>query len=141
MRQGTSDVIKAWLICIAVAIVLVFAGLAFISPYFGGLNINYSEGQRTGIVYKLSDHKGVFWKTAEGELSLQLSTRNSEGGIVNEIFYFSVSDTNVVKQLQDAAVASKVITVHYRQYLFRGYKYGSTQYDIDRVIAGPSAER
>ncbi len=140
-KSGTSDIVKALAICIAVAAVLVFAGLAFLSPFFGGLNMKYSTGQRTGIVYKISSDKGVYWKTCEGELSLLLTTRNGEGGLINQIFEFSCSDTNVARQLEAAAIVGKPITVHYIQYWVRGYKYGSSGYDIDRIIAGPSAEQ
>ena len=140
-NNDETSALKVWLTVIVVAAVAVLLGIPILAPYFGGLNINYSTGQRTGIVYKISSDKGIFWKTCEGELSLQLTTRNSEGGLVNQIFEFSVSDPAVARALEAAAITGKPITVHYRQYLVRGYKYGSTSYDIDRVIAGPSAEQ
>jgi len=124
-----------------IVIGLILSMIAFLLiPVFGGLNINFSEGQRTGRIYKVST-KGLFFKTHEGELSLQLTTRGSEGGLVNQIFYFSVSDPKVALELEAAAIESKPVTVHYRQYLLRGYRYGSTGYDVDRVIASPPAVR
>lgn len=32
------------------------------SKIFGGLNVEYSSGQRTGVPFKIS-RKGVYWKT------------------------------------------------------------------------------
>jgi hypothetical protein len=69
----------------------------------GGLNIEYSEGSRSGVVQKLS-RKGVIWKTWEGELNLGYndSRRDSEGRqtISPAIFYFSCSNHDAAKQIK-----------------------------------------
>jgi flagellar basal body-associated protein FliL len=98
----------------------------------GGLNIEYSEGQRTGVPYKISK-KGVIWKTWEGELSLQLTTRDSEGRMVNQVFRYSVADDAVARDIEAAAAANEIVTLKYKQYLVRGFKYGSTDYNVESV--------
>ena len=42
-----------------------------------GNNIKYSEGQRVGVVNKISE-KGVIWKTKEGQLSLEGRTSTGD---------------------------------------------------------------
>lgn len=111
--------------------VLFFVG-SFIICACGGLNIPFSEGQRTGIVYKLSK-KGLIHKTWEGQMSLQMMTRNSEGQLVNEVFRFSVSDDAVAHQINAAAVRNEPLTLHYTQYFLRGWDKGGTGYDVTGV--------
>lgn len=97
---------------------------------FGFTGYNYSEGQRTGVVYKLSK-KGFIWKTYEGEMSLNLTTKDSDGNLVNKIFYFSVSDPKVAEEID--SLSEKKIQLNYIQYKFRGYCYGSSEYDVVSV--------
>lgn len=98
---------------------------------FGGLNIPYSEGSRSGTVTKIS-HKGMIWTTWEGELDLHrlTSTGGEHPTMTADLFYFSVSDDDVAKKVQEAEASGKRATLHYRQYLLRGWKYGGTSYDI-----------
>lgn len=98
----------------------------------GGMNIEYSEGARTGVPYKISK-KGLIWKTWEGDLSLQLTTRNSEGQMINQIFSYSVADEKIAKEIEAASQANEVVTLKYKQYLLRGFRYGGTDYDIVEV--------
>lgn len=95
---------------------------------FGGLNYEYSNGSRSGVVQKISK-KGLFWETWEGELNLGYMEQ-TEGGLAPAIFYFSVSDDDVAKQVQDAEQRGGRTTLEYKQYLLRGFKYGGTPYDI-----------
>lgn len=112
------------LILVAFLIVLVTAGFGFL----GFRGINYSDGQRTGSVYKLSK-KGLFFKTWEGEMSLNLVTRK-DGMMINQIFNFSVSDDKVAHAIEQAAQTNTPCTLKYEQYLMRGYKYGSSSYTV-----------
>jgi len=104
---------------------------------FGGNGIAFSEGQRTGKVYKISN-KGILWKTWEGQLSLQLVTADGNGRMVNEVFDFSCSDPAVVDQIKAAAMSGEQVTLSYIQYLFRSWREGSTGYDVVRVDRGES---
>lgn len=98
----------------------------------GGINWEYSEGSRSGVVQKLSK-KGVFWKTWEGELNLgYMQATSTEHGqnIAPAIFYFSVENEEVAKELVEAEKSGKRVTVEYKQYFMRGYNKGGTSYDI-----------
>lgn len=101
----------------------------------GGLNIEYSNGSRSGVVQKISK-KGFFWKTWEGELNLGYNTYTNDGDskvLVPAIFEFSVSSDEVAKKLQMAEESGHRVTVEYKQYLLMGYNKGGTGYDITRV--------
>ena len=57
---------------------LVLGGVLIWSGYEGiGNNIEYSEGQRVGVVNKISE-KGLIWKTKEGQLSLEGRTSTGD---------------------------------------------------------------
>ncbi len=72
----------------------------------------YSDGNRTGLLQKLS-RKGTVFKTYEGELVL--SSISSTGGvaIASEKFYFSVVDKAVAKKME--AFEGKQVKLHYLQ--------------------------
>lgn len=129
---------------LVLAVLFVLALIVFIpaAKMLGFNGIEYSDGSRTGVNYKISK-KGLIWKTHEGELSLQMMTRNAEGAMVNQIFRYSVSDSAVAKDIETLSSSGRPITLHYKEYLLRGYKYGSTGYDIVKVTGGeqPAAEQ
>ena len=57
---------------------IVLAGALICGGYQGiGNNIEYSEGQRVGVVNKISE-KGLIWKTKEGQLSLEGRTSTGD---------------------------------------------------------------
>ena len=57
---------------------LSLTGALMFSIYQGiGNNIEYSEGQRIGVLNKISE-KGMFWKTYEGQLSLEGRTSTGD---------------------------------------------------------------
>ena len=49
------------------------------------------------------------------------------------IFYFSIRDPKVVEKLRTAERTGTRVTLHYEYYLLRGWKYGSTDYNITDV--------
>lgn len=106
--------------------------LIFSSKIFGGLNIEYSSGQRTGVPLKIS-RKGVYWKTWEGELSLQMMKAGENGRMVNMIFTYSVSSDSIAQIIESRAKSGDVVTLHYKEYFLRGFMYGETSYDIIAV--------
>ena len=105
----------------------------------GGLNIEYSEGSRSGVIQKLSK-KGVVWKTWEGELNLGYndSRIDLEGRqtIVPAVFLFSCSSDDTAKSLREAEQAGRRVTIDYKQYVLRGWDKGSTSYDVTKVHDG-----
>lgn len=103
----------------------------------GGLNWEYSNGSRSGVVQKLSK-KGVVWKTWEGEMNLGYNTSSKDGDghltIAPAIFYFSVSDESVAKIVKDAEASGKRVTVDYKEYILRGWDKGATSYDVTGIV-------
>lgn len=116
-------------VIIAICGVLILGGVGSCGC---GQGCSYSDGSRNGIIYKFSK-KGIAYKTWEGEMSLALTTRNAENNLVNEIFYFSVSNESVAEKINKAMESGEKVTVKYNQYLMRSPKLGSTQYDVYAV--------
>lgn len=104
---------------------------------WGGLNIEFSEGSRSGVIQKLSK-KGIYWKTWEGELNLGYteSDTDSKGHqtLRPAMFFFSVSSDEVAAKLKKAEIGGKRVTVDYKQYWLRGYDKGGTAYDVTNVV-------
>lgn len=124
--------------CLTGGVILLVIGACVIITTIkcgGGLNIEYGEGSRSGVVQKIS-RKGLFWKTYEGELNLGYNT-NSGGKfsqVVPAIFKFSTSNAEVAKVLEDAERSGDRVMLKYKEYLFRGYDKGQTGYDIIEVV-------
>lgn len=104
----------------------------------GGLN--YSHGERHGVVNKLS-YKGIFCKTWEGEMNLggfrNVTNKDSDGNtttsVVANLFEFSVKDEAVVQKIQAAMDEGRPIGLVYDQILFRNPCAASTSYNIVEV--------
>jgi hypothetical protein len=79
----------------------------------------YSEGNRAGIVNKVS-RKGVIFKSTEGELTM-FGVR----GIEATVFKFSVDDPTVAKQVEAALDSGKRVKLHYRQKFIKGFQNDS----------------
>ena len=87
---------------------------------------SYSEGERVGILQKLS-HKGWVCKTYEGELALYVIS-----GVTPQIFSFTVRDPAVARRLNDAL--GERVRLHYNEH--RGLPsscFGDTAYFVDSV--------
>lgn len=81
---------------------------------------NYAVGERTGVLSKISK-KGVACWTMEGEMAAPSFSRSGNlrdrDTSVDNTFYFSIPDPNVLQQLEAASPGSAV-TVRYNQKLF-----------------------
>ena len=101
-------------------IVLLGFTLYFLSIYY----ITYSEGYRAGELVKFS-HKGIIFKTWEGEISQGVSEA--------QIFKFSVEDkeTKVIKDLQD--FQGKEVKLTYKERFGTFPWLGDTKYYITNV--------
>ena len=75
-------------------LLLLAAGLGWWKYYY-----NYSDGNRTGLLQKLS-HKGNLFKTWEGELILSSVISSNNMALASEKFYFSVESDSLAKVLQ-----------------------------------------
>jgi hypothetical protein len=83
----------------------------------------YSEGERAGILQKLSS-KGWVCKTHEGELAISIVP-----GVTPVIWYFSVRDESLLPALNGAL--GKRVVLHYREH--RGLPtscFGETRYFV-----------
>ena len=115
-------------VLIGVAILMILAAIAS-GPIakFVGIDREYSTGERTGVITKISQ-KGVMWKTWEGEMNLGGMSADSGGVMTPNIWKFSVKDAEVVKQLQAAGSSAKRITISYREVLKAAWSDGETDY-------------
>jgi len=105
----------------------------------------YSDGERTGVVNKLSN-KGLLCKTWEGEMLLgglktKKSTNTDSDGhtststsVVANIFEFSVTDETVVNKIKTAQRSAEVVTLTYGEFILPDICGRATSYVITDVI-------
>jgi hypothetical protein len=103
-------------------------------------DIPYSDGERTGVITKFS-HKGIFWKTWEGEMYLGgvKQTTNSDGqsAMVANIWEFSITDPELIEQVKQAQRDGERHTLHYKQVGNPKPWNGSTGYFVTKVVQTP----
>lgn len=80
-----------------------------------GCGKNYSNGERVGVVTKLSE-KGLIWKSYEGEMLMALPAEVA-GTTQPEKFEFNVSP-EAVEKVQTAMKSGKRVTLVYRQWFW-----------------------
>jgi hypothetical protein len=115
---------------VVVATLLVVPLLLFAIYTFFVVSWSYSEGERSGTLQKFS-RKGWLCKTYEGELAQYVV-----GGVAPQIWYFTVRDEALVRQMSDAV--GQNVQVHYSEH--RGVPtdcFGDTPYWVDQVKAIP----
>lgn len=136
-EKSLKDRIASWHIMrkifwiLGIALVCFGAYVAFIVYY------PYSTGTRTGYMRKLS-HKGMVFKTYEGELQMPGITSAADGNQMvtgGNIWLFSVKrgDDEVVQALQTAEANNARVTLHYTQYLKQFEWRGETVYFVTKV--------
>lgn len=107
---------------------------------FVGLLPNYSDGERTGEIYKFSK-KGVINKSWEGEMYLGGVSKDSEGGLVLDKFYFSIpvkeeqEKTELIEKIKECAQKRILCTVQYKQWLKSPLIYVDSSYIVTGVKA------
>lgn len=101
-----------------------------------GCNDSYSEGERVGIVTKLS-LKGFQYKTWEGEMNLGGLASNSEGRLEANIWAFTIPDESKesLMIIQEAQRTQKPVVIRYKEWMIRprcttdsGYMVQSVEY-------------
>ena len=115
---------------------LIIASTLLLALIAGGIylrvipvHITYSEGERSGVVNKLSS-KGWICKTWEGQLNLGGMASDANGIATVNTWEYSVSDPIVVQKLEDAASTGRRATLVYKQYFINGRCNGMTEYNI-----------
>lgn len=92
--------------------------------------MTYSEGTRSGVMYKISK-KGLIFKTLEGELNLG-GFSEGEGTIMSQkIWNFSVKDKEVFDKLN--TFQGKKIAVDYKEVIRVFFWQGDTRYFVTNV--------
>lgn len=80
---------------------------------------NYSEGERVGVVTKLS-YKGLIWKSWEGSMNQggtkEVFDDKGNASVVPNAFDFNASDPAVIDKLKEAAKTGKRVELVYRQW-------------------------
>ena len=105
--------------------ILIFGVFFWWKYYF-----TYSDGNRTGLLQKLS-RKGTIFKTYEGEMVLSSIASTNNVALASEKFYFSVALDSVAKKLQE--YEGKNVKVHYLQKNGTLPWRGDTEYIVDEV--------
>ena len=106
-------------------LLLGFAAFAYWKYFF-----TYSDGNRTGLLQKLS-HKGTIFKTYEGELVLSSISSTAGVALASEKFYFSVADKAVATKME--SFEGKKVKVHYLQKNGKLPWRGESEYIVDDV--------
>jgi hypothetical protein len=125
-KQATGRFFKRLFLGILILLLLAFA-LTYLSTQFA-----YSEGDRAGVVSKLSK-KGYVIKTFEGELNV--GAQGQVGNMVNNTWAFTVAenDENVAKLIEDAVTSGKRVKLHYEQRYLKFSWMGDTEYFVTKV--------
>ena len=108
-------------------IVIVIAAFAFLS--YG----NFSSGYRAGVPIKVS-HKGVLFKTWEGELNVGGLTNSGQGAIPTTWAFSIEKDQAEVRQkIEEAITKGKRVKLSYEEKFVKFFWKGDTKYFIKEV--------
>jgi prepilin-type N-terminal cleavage/methylation domain-containing protein len=108
-------------------VVMIIAIIASIAMMGSGGGFAPSNGDRVGIVTKLSK-TGFYWDTWEGELIL-----GGTGVVTAGTWSFSVDNAEVVKKIQDSMAAGKKVKLTYHKNFWWHPSRGWTRYFITGV--------
>jgi hypothetical protein len=117
---------------------LLFLFITVILPIIG-IMPDYSDGQRTGDIYKFSK-KGIFWKSYEGEMYLGGMVSDGSGGLQMEKFRFSIpkeqfdEKQELIDKLTECQQnRDEKCTVEYKQWFISPIEI-SSRYVVEDVI-------
>jgi hypothetical protein len=113
---------------------LLVIGLLVIAATFLSTQMAYSEGDRAGVVSKLSK-KGYVFKTHEGELNV--GAQGQVGNMSNNLWQFTIAggDDKLTKEIEDAMTSGKRVKLHYEQRYMKFSWMGDTEYFVTKVEA------
>lgn len=84
----------------------------FAAMIYWKFGFTYSDGYRAGLLQKFS-RKGTIFKTYEGEMILSSVESSDKTALASEKFFFSVTDEDVAKQMEQ--IQGEHVVVHYHQ--------------------------
>ena len=113
---------------------LLVIGLLIVAATFLSTQMAYSEGDRAGVVSKLSK-KGYVFKTHEGELNV--GAQGQVGNMSNNLWQFTIAGGNdkLNKDIEDAMTSGKRVKLHYEQRYLKFSWMGDTEYFVTSVEA------
>ena len=113
---------------------LLVIALLGVAVTFLSTQMAYSEGDRAGVVSKLSK-KGYIFKTQEGELNV--GAQGQVGNMVSNLWQFTVEsgDEKLSKDIEDAMTTGKRVKLHYEQRYMKFSWMGDTEYFVTKVDA------
>lgn len=123
LMHNVVDNIGAWMIGSTVTLTFL---LSFVPVYF-----TYSDGVKTGTLTKITE-KGFIFKTYEGQLNLGGMVSDGDGGMVANVFNFSVKDKTLFEQLSQSQ--DKRVKLKYNQYVNVPINVGDSNYIITEVM-------
>jgi len=109
-------------------LLLVIVAIALVAAVYlyGAVHWSYSDGERAGVLQKLS-RKGWVCKTWEGEMAM-----STVPGVAPTIWSFTVRDAGVAAKVRDAL--GKRVALHYTEHHgLPGSCFGETPYFVDEV--------
>lgn len=92
-----------------------------------GIPISLSEGERTGVVTKISK-KGIMFKTWEAQMNLGGFVTNSEGQMVPNVWLFSIESDDLAKNVSEVSRQGIPVTIEYEQMVAVPFSVGETNY-------------
>jgi len=110
--------------------VIVFI-VSFALSKFIAIDYVYSDGVKSGTLTKITK-KGLIFKTYEGQLNLGGMVSNGDGGMVANVFNFSIKDEKLFKELQ--ANQNSRVALKYNQYLNVPITVGSSNYIVESAV-------
>ena len=113
---------------------LLVIALLGVAATFLSTQMAYSEGDRAGVVSKLSK-KGYVFKTHEGELNV--GAQGQVGNMSNNLWQFTIAsgDEKLTKDIEDAMTSGKRVKLHYEQRYMKFSWMGDTEYFVTKVDA------
>lgn len=121
MVKKTKKVLR-WILSL---IVIFVAGFIYWKYFY-----TFSEGYRAGLLQKFS-HKGIFFKTYEGEMILSSVSSNRDVALASEKFLFTLTNKALVRQFD--TLQGDMVIVHYRQTKGTAFWRGDSEYLVDSV--------
>jgi hypothetical protein len=117
-----SKIVLRWLLIL----VLIIGSIFIYWKYF----YTYSDGYRAGLLQKFS-HKGMIFKTYEGEMVLSSVSSSRDVALASEKFFFSLTNKSLIRQLD--TLQGDMVIVHYKQKNSTAFWRGDSQYLVDSV--------
>jgi hypothetical protein len=114
-----------------ILIIALILGIGVLAFMYWGV---YEKGVWAGKVLSVSE-KGVIFKTYEGKISMESFGALKGTSPIAETRDFSIekSDEQVIKDLQDVALAGDRVTLHFvKRYITFPWR-GDTKYFVDKV--------